>query len=92
MSTVEDRVRHVLASQHFIKPQEVVVTRQLRAPAPSISADSLGLIETFMSLEDEFGIEIPDWDSEKLVTVQDAIDYCSEPQMQKLTRPTTTTN
>jgi acyl carrier protein len=45
-----------------------------------LGADSLDLVELIMSLEEEFGkpdqkVEIPDEDAEKIVTVQDAIDY-----------------
>ena len=40
-----------------------------------LNADSLDLVEMIMSLEEEFGIEIPDEDAEKILTVQDAIDY-----------------
>lgn len=44
----------------------------------NLGADSLDLIELTMALEDEFGLEISDEDAEKLVTVQNAVDYVFE--------------
>lgn len=43
-----------------------------------LGADSLDTVELVMALEEEFGIEIPDEDAEKIATVQNAIDYISE--------------
>ncbi|MCI5167016.1 MAG: acyl carrier protein [Candidatus Electrothrix sp. GM3_4] len=40
-----------------------------------LGADSLDLVELIMAMEEEFDIEIPDEDAEKIATVQDAIDY-----------------
>jgi len=40
-----------------------------------LGADSLDLVEMIMALEEEFGIEIPDEDAEKILTVQDALSY-----------------
>lgn len=40
-----------------------------------LGADSLDIVEIVMSFEEEFGIEIPDEDAEKLKTVQDVLDY-----------------
>jgi acyl carrier protein len=42
-----------------------------------LGADSLDLVELIMSLEDKFQIEISDTDAEKIITVQDALDYIS---------------
>lgn len=80
MKTPEERVREVLAKQHCIAAEAVVLTAPLQSPAPGAEGDSLDRVETLMSLEDEFGIEIPDWDAENLSTVQQAIDYCAKPE------------
>ena len=43
-----------------------------------LGADSLDIVELVMALEEEFDIEIPDTDAEKVVTVQDVVDYIKE--------------
>ena len=43
-----------------------------------LGADSLDIVEFIMALEEEFGIEIPDEDVEKIVTVKDVVEYISE--------------
>ena len=43
-----------------------------------LGADSLDVVEFIMALEEEFGIEIPDEDVEKIVTVKDVVEYISE--------------
>ena len=45
-----------------------------------LGADSLDLVELIMSIEDEFGIEVLDEDVEKIITVQDAVDFIKEKQ------------
>lgn len=43
-----------------------------------LGADSLDIVELVMALEEEFDIEIPDADAEKVVTVEDVVDYIKE--------------
>ena len=43
-----------------------------------LGADSLEIVEFIMALEEEFGLEIPDEDVEKIVTVKDVVEYISE--------------
>ena len=45
-----------------------------------LGADSLDLVELIMAMEEEFDVEIPDDDAEKIATVQDAIDYVGKIQ------------
>jgi acyl carrier protein len=80
MSTVFDRIKKIVVDQLGVEESEVVPTASF---VDDLGADSLDLVELIMSLEEEFGspdqkVEIPDEDAEKIVTVQDAIDYLSD--------------
>lgn len=75
MSTVEERVKKVVAENLNIKPEEVVNEASF---VEDLGADSLETVELVMALEDEFGTDIPDEDAEKITTVQMAIDYIKE--------------
>jgi len=71
----EDRVKEIIA-----KELEVDV-KQLSGEAKFIEdlgADSLDIVELVMALEEEFGIDIPDEDADKLKTVGDAMKYLQE--------------
>jgi acyl carrier protein len=71
----EDRVKEIIA-----KELEVDV-KQLTAEAKFIEdlgADSLDIVELVMALEDEFGLDIPDEDAEKMKTVGDAMNYLKQ--------------
>ena len=72
---VADKVKSIIAEQLGVKPEEVT-------PAASfiddLGADSLDTVELVMALEEEFGIEIPDEDAEKMTTVGEAIKYIEE--------------
>ena len=77
MATIFERLKKVVVEQLGVEEEEVVPTASL---VDDLGADSLDLVELRMSVEDEFStpyrrIEIPDEDAEKLVTVQDAVDY-----------------
>jgi len=74
--------------QDVIAKVKDMVSNQLGKPEEEISleaafieelgADSLDLVELVMALEDEFGLEISDEDAEKIVTVQDAVNFILE--------------
>lgn len=77
MATIFERLKKVVVEQLGVEAEEVVPTASL---VNDLGADSLDLVELRMSLEEEFStpsrkIEIPDDDAEKVVTVQDAVDY-----------------
>jgi len=77
VATIFERLKKVVVEQLGVEAEEVVPTASL---VDDLGADSLDLIELRMSLEEEFStpsrkIEIPDEDAEKVVTVQDAVDY-----------------
>jgi len=80
MPTVFDRIKKIVVEQLGVEESEVVPSASF---VDDLGADSLDLVELIMSLEEEFGkpdrkVEIPDEDAEKIVTVQDAIDYIHE--------------
>jgi len=70
-----DRIKKIIVEQLGVDESEVVPTASF---VEDLNADSLDLVELIMSLEEEFGLEISDEDAEKIVTVQDAIDYINE--------------
>ena len=70
--SVSDRVRAIIAEQLGVKLEEVTDAASF---IEDLGADSLDTVELVMALEEEFGIEIPDEDAEKMVTVGDAIKY-----------------
>lgn len=75
MATMEERLRKIIADQLGVEEEKVVPSATF---AGDLDADSLDLVELMMSLEDEFGVEIPDEDAEKLESVGDAIRYLNE--------------
>ncbi|MBD8493797.1 acyl carrier protein [Pseudomonas syringae] len=72
MSTIEDRVKKIVAEQLGVKEEEV---KNESSFVEDLGADSLDTVELVMALEEEFETEIPDEEAEKITTVQAAIDY-----------------
>ncbi|MDC9589642.1 MULTISPECIES: acyl carrier protein [Xenorhabdus] len=72
MSTIDERVKKIIVEQLGVKEEEVVNTASF---VDDLGADSLDTVELVMALEEEFDIEIPDEEAEKITTVQAAIDY-----------------
>ena len=74
MSTIEERVKKIIIEQLGVKEEEVKPEASFEN---DLGADSLDTVELVMALEEEFETEIPDEESEKIKTVQAAIDYVS---------------
>ena len=70
--SVEDRVKKIIAEKLSVELSEVVPEASF---VDDLGADSLDLVELIMSMEEEFDVDISDEDAEKIVTVQDAIEY-----------------
>jgi len=68
----EEKVKGIIAEQLGVKVEEVKPESSF---VDDLGADSLDTVELVMALEEEFGIEIPDEDAEKLNSVGDAINY-----------------
>ena len=80
MATVFDKTKKIIVEQLGVEENEVVPTASF---VDDLGADSLDLVELIMSLEEEFStpsqkVEIPDEDAEKILTVQDAVDYLKD--------------
>jgi len=75
MSAIAEKVKSVIAEQLGVKAEEV--TDQAKF-VDDLGADSLDTVELVMALEEEYGVEIPDEDAEKLTSVGDAIKYIDE--------------
>lgn len=80
MATVFERVRKIIGEQLGVDESEINPQTSF---VDDLNADSLDLVELIMSLEEEFSkegksIEVSDEDAEKIVTVQDAVNYIQE--------------
>ena len=75
MDVSQDKVRQIIADQLGVKKEEVTDNAKF---VDDLGADSLDTVELVMALEEEFGIEIPDEDAEKLASVGDALRYIDE--------------
>ena len=73
--SIADKIIKVISEKLGIDRAEVAPEASL---VDDLGADSLDLVELIMSMEEEFDIEIPDDDAEKIITVQHAIDYVKE--------------
>ena len=72
---IADKVKKIIAEKLDVDISDVVPEASL---IDDLGADSLAIVELIMTMEEEFDIEVPDEDAEKLATVQEAIDYIIE--------------
>lgn len=71
----DERVKEIIVEQLGVEASQVTEKAKF---VDDLGADSLDTIELVMALEEEFDIEIPDEDAEKIVSVGDAINYISD--------------
>ena len=72
---VADKVKSIIVEQLGVDEEEVTADASF---VDDLGADSLDTVELVMALEEEFGIEIPDEDAEKMKTVGEAVRYVEE--------------
>ena len=75
--SIEERVKKIIVEQLGVKEEEVKPEASF---IEDLGADSLDTVELVMALDEEFDIEIPDEEAEKITTVQSAIDYVQNNQ------------
>ena len=75
MDVSQDKIKQIIADQLGVKKEEVTDNAKF---VDDLGADSLDTVELVMALEEEFGVEIPDDEAEKLATVGDALRYIEE--------------
>ena len=75
MATNQERLIEIIANQLGVEEDNVTPDASFME---DLGADSLDTVELVMALEEEFDIEIPDSDAEKIQTVQDALSYLDE--------------
>jgi len=72
---VAEKVKSIIAEQLGVKQEEVTPEASF---IDDLGADSLDTVELVMALEEEFGIEIPDEDAEKITNVSDVVKYVEQ--------------
>ena len=73
--SVEEKVKEIIIDQLGVEEKQVNTESSF---IDDLGADSLDTVELVMALEEEFDVEIPDEDAEKIGTVQNAIDYIKD--------------
>lgn len=72
---VQERVKNIICDQLAVEPEKVTDTASF---IDDLGADSLDIVELVMTMEEEFELDIPDEDAEKMKTVGDVIAYIKE--------------
>ena len=74
---IEEKMAEIIVEQLSVDKEKVVAGASF---VDDLGADSLDLVELIMAMEEEFDVEIPDEDAEKIASVQDAVDYVKKIQ------------
>ena len=77
MADIETRVKDIIINELGVEAEKVTGEASF---VEDLGADSLDTVELVMAFEEEFGIEIPDEDAEKMQTVGDAVSYITKQQ------------
>ena len=75
MADVEQKVKDIIINELGVEPEKVTPEASF---VEDLGADSLDTVELVMAFEEEFGMEIPDEEAEKLQTVRDAVNYIQQ--------------
>jgi acyl carrier protein len=78
--SIEEKVKDIIVEQLGVNPEQVTPTASF---IEDLGADSLDIVELVMAFEEEFSVEVPDEDAEKLQTVGDVMKYIEEKSGQK---------
>ena len=79
---IEEKVKDIIVEQLGVNPEQVTPTASF---IEDLGADSLDIVELVMAFEEEFSVEVPDEDAEKLQTVGDVMKYIEEKAVQAVT-------
>ena len=79
MALIDD-VKNIIVEQLHVTPEKVTDTANF---VDDLGADSLDIVELVMAFEEKFGIEIPDEDSQQLLTVGKAVEYLGKKLAEK---------
>jgi acyl carrier protein len=78
--SIEEKVKEIIVEQLGVNPEQVTPNASF---IEDLGADSLDIVELVMAFEEEFSVEVPDEDAEKLQTVGDVVKYIEEKSQQK---------
>jgi len=77
MSDIEAKIKEIIVEQLSVNAEDVVPDAKF---IEDLGADSLDTVELVMAFEEEFGLDIPDEEAEKILTVGDAVKHITEKQ------------
>jgi len=73
--SIEEKVKDIIVEQLSVNPEQVTPEAKF---IEDLGADSLDVVELVMAFEEEFSVEVPDEDAEKLLTVSDVVKYIED--------------